>query len=424
MRRHLFPVQRIGDRGRCDLRDPKSMPDALRAAQAAEEEGSRDDEQRVAQQRDDQRRDAHPQPFKRAAGYDRDRGDHKAEADRAQSGAPGCNRFGVLRKQPDQFGRDQPAQRGSHRHDAGRKRKRHTVDLLHARMLPRPVVITDDRAHALHDAVGRKVQKGLQLVVYAQHKNIDLRESGQDDVEAGDQQRRQRQVERRRYADRIHPFGQARLKRARVKAETDRQAPLQVADHIDHKAQGLADAGGERRALDAHFRERAQTKDQNRVQDDVGHAAGHHADHGEHHAADRLENLFHRHGGGNKNRKRKRHAGIAHAHIHDLCVRCKKPQKARHDGNAADCEQHAVQRVAHKALGRGGVRLLFFLRAKMVGDHGVGADGKADGHGIDQVLDRENERESRHGVLADSGDIVAVHDVIQRCDHHGQDHRQ
>ena len=50
MRRHLFPVQRIGDRGRCDLRDPKSMPDALRAAQAAEEEGSRDDEQRVAQQ--------------------------------------------------------------------------------------------------------------------------------------------------------------------------------------------------------------------------------------------------------------------------------------------------------------------------------------------------------------------------------------
>ena len=50
MRRHLFPVQRIGDRGRYDLRDPKSMPDALRAAQAAEEEGSRDDEQRVAQQ--------------------------------------------------------------------------------------------------------------------------------------------------------------------------------------------------------------------------------------------------------------------------------------------------------------------------------------------------------------------------------------
>ena len=50
MRRHLFPVQRIGDRGRCDLRDPKSMPDAPRAAQAAEEEGSWDDEQRVAQQ--------------------------------------------------------------------------------------------------------------------------------------------------------------------------------------------------------------------------------------------------------------------------------------------------------------------------------------------------------------------------------------
>ena len=70
------------------------------------------------------------------------------------------------------------------------------------------------------------------------------------------------------------------------------------------------------------------------------------------------------------------------------------------------------------------VRPLQFICAQVIGDHGVYADAKADGDGVDEVLDGIHQRQRGHGVLADAGDEVAVHDVVKRVDQHGNHHGQ
>ena len=41
-------------------------------------------------------------------------------------------------------------------------------------MLPRPVVVADERAQPLDDAAGREVEEGLKLVIDAQNGHIAL----------------------------------------------------------------------------------------------------------------------------------------------------------------------------------------------------------------------------------------------------------
>ena len=197
-----------------------------------------------------------------------------------------------------------------------------------------------------------------------------------------------------------------------------------VAGQVDDQAQGLADAGGQGRALDAHLREGPPPEDHHRVEDDVGHTTRHHAHHGDHHPAGGLEDLFHRHGRGDHHREQERDAGIAHSHIHDHLVRGEHPQEGGHHRDAHHRQDDPVQNVPQNALGRGGVGLFGVLGPQVIGDHRVGADGKADGHGVDQILHRVDQGQGGHGVLADLGHIVAVHDVVQRRHHHGQHHRQ
>ena len=83
-----------------------------------------------------------------------------------------------------------------------------------------------------------------------------------------------------------------------------------------------------------------------------------------------------------------------------------------------------MEGVEENALGGGGVGFPAVLRPQVIGDHRVGANGKADGDGVDQVLYRKHQGQGRHGILADFGHIIAVDNVVQRRDHHGQDHGQ
>lgn len=68
----------------------------------------------------------------------------------------------------------------------------------------------------------------------------------------------------------------------------------------------------------------------------------------------------------------------------------------------------------------GGGRGDFFLilGAQIDGDDGADADAEADRHGVDEVLDRVDQREGCHRLLADFGYEKAVDDVIEGIHHH------
>ena len=133
-------------------------------------------------------------------------------------------------------------------------------------MLPRTVIVADKRAHALHEAVGGQIQKGLQFIIDAQHHHITLRESRQQSVEEGDQQRGQRQIQDSRNADGIQSAVQHRVRAQIAAAQPHRQLGTQIDHKVDHHAEHLTDAGSQCCARNAHGRHRPQPEDEHRVQ--------------------------------------------------------------------------------------------------------------------------------------------------------------
>ena len=77
-----------------------------------------------------------------------------------------------------------------------------------------------------------------------------------------------------------------------------------------------------------------------------------------------------------------------------------------------------------QALGGSGVSLFLLLGAEEVGDDRVDSNGKADGDGVDKILHWKDQGQGGHSVLADFGHKIAVHNVVQGADQHGQHHGQ
>ena len=288
-------------------------------------------------------------------------------------------------------------------------------------MLFGTVVVADKRAHTLHDAVGRQVQKGLQLVVNAQHHHIALREGCQQAVEEGDQQGRQGQVQDGGHTDGIELAIQCSIRAQAAAAQTDGQLGAGVDEQVDAQTQQLTDAGGEGCARNAQRRHRAQAEDEDGVQDDVAHAAEDQRHHSHLHAAHGLEHLLkgqRRHVDGGKQED---DGGVGDAGCDQVFIAGEPAQKAGHDGNADKGDEDAVHQAQRHAVGGGGLGFFVVARAKVQRDHGIDADAKADGNGVGKVLDGEHQRQGRHGVFADAGHKQAVHDVVQAVHQHGDD---
>ena len=88
-------------------------------------------------------------------------------------------------------------------------------------MLFGTVIVANERAHTLHDAIGGQIQEGLQLVVNAQHHHVALGKARQQAVQEGNQQRGQGQIEDGRHADGIQFAVQCSIRAQAAAAQSD-----------------------------------------------------------------------------------------------------------------------------------------------------------------------------------------------------------
>ena len=329
----------------------------------------------------------------------------------------------VLGEQAHQRCGEQQAQHGSGGHDARAQRQRYPEDTVYPLPLACAVVIADDRPHALNDAACGHIQERLQLIVDTQHDHIRLT-ARQQRIQAGNQQGRQRKVERRRNADRIQPSGQTGHTGQTVFPQAHRRRTDAVQHQIARQRHRLSDAGGQRRAAHPHLRERADAEDEQRIEHDIRHAAGHHRQHGDFHAAHRLIDLLERQLRHQRRREQERHIGIFYAERHHVLRIREQPQKPRHDGDA-HCRTHdAVQHRTHHAAHSRRIGLVTLTRAEVVRNDRVDTHTEADSQRVYQILHREHQRQRRDGILAQLCHEQAVDDVVQRVDQHRQHHRQ
>lgn len=97
--------------------------------------------------------------------------------------------FGVGGEQLHQRAGSEQADDRARSHDGSTHDEGEFVELFHAGVLFGTVIVANERAHTLHDAVGGQIQEGLQLVVNAQHHHVALGKARQQAVQEGDQQR-------------------------------------------------------------------------------------------------------------------------------------------------------------------------------------------------------------------------------------------
>ena len=112
-------------------------------------------------------------------------------------------------------------------------------------------VVAHQRAHPLHDAVGRQVKEGLEFVVDAQHRDIALGVDRQQAVQEGDQQAGQGQIQDGRYTDGIELAVKGGIEPQAAAGEADGDFGGAVDIEVDHKGNGLPDAGGKGRTGNA-----------------------------------------------------------------------------------------------------------------------------------------------------------------------------
>ena len=93
-----------------------------------------------------------------------------------------------------------------------------------------------------------------------------------------------------------------------------------------------------------------------------------------------------------------------------------------HAGKADDKKDHIAAQGQKNAVlgGRVGPPLILFTQA--FGEQGVDAHARAHAHGDHDVLQRERQRNSGQGALADVGHEDRVHHVVQRLHQHGHHH--
>ena len=385
----------------------------------AQHSGQRHDEYDVAAQRDDQRFCALAKAFQctgRGGGYGRN---HKAQTDDAQGSLADGDGFGVGGEQLHQRAGSEQADDRARSHDGSTHDEGEFVELFHAGVLFGTVIVANERAHTLHDAVGGQIQEGLQLVVNAQHHHVALGKARQQAVQEGDQQRGQGQIEDGRHADGIQFAVQCGIRAQAAAAQSDRQLSTDVNEKVNAQAQQLADAGGKGRTRNAHGRHRAKAEDQDGVQKDVAHTAKDQRRHSHLHAAHGLKHLFKgqcRHVDGGK---QEYDGGVGDAGCDQACVAGEPAQKARHDDNADNGDENAVHQAQRHTVGGGSLGLFVVARAKVQCDHGIDADAEADGDGVGKILDREHQRQRSHGVFADAGHKQAVYNVVQTVHQHG-----
>ena len=192
---------------------------------------------------------------------------------------------------------------------------------------------------------------------------------------------------------------------------------------VEHR-QNLAGHCGHGGAQHAHGGQTQQAKNQDRIQNQVGHAAHQHELHGIDHVASGLQGLFQ--GDFDKDAKAAQadHRQILAAQRRHIGTLCEQADEGAGEKQAENGEKQPGEGGQHNAVGSGFIRLLPAFFAQPAGNQGVDAHSRAHRHGDNQLLDGEGQGDGGQRVHADLGNKIAIHNVVKGLNQHRKNGRQ
>ena len=132
-------------------------------------------------------------------------------------------------------------------------------------MFPRAVVIADQGAHPLHNAIRWKIDKCLQFVIDSQNQNIHFGICRQNRIERRNQKRRKREIQGCGNANGVQLYYHLFAGENVLPADMHANWPRKIDYKVNRQRQSLSDAGRQRSAFDSHFREWSIAKNQNGI---------------------------------------------------------------------------------------------------------------------------------------------------------------
>ena len=200
-----------------------------------------------------------------------------------------------------------------------------------------------------------------------------------------------------------------------------------VIPEIEHQSHDCRNALSENRSVgrarDAHGRASEQSKNHDRIHDDIDHRAGQLRYHAVHRQSSGLQQPLK---GDLKIRPRRdghHNPQILAAVLQNFRVtglrRDKGPDHREPEHQCHQCAQNRKENAVVSRLVRP-VKPLFSERARQ---KRIDTDACARRHGDDQILHRKRQRDRRQRPLRKFCDEDGVHDVIQRLHEHGYHHR-
>ena len=286
-----------------------------------------------------------------------------------------------------------------------------------------PVVVADDRPHALHDPVGRHIDESLELVIHAEDSHVDGGDGGEDPVQDADQDRGEQHHDAGRNHDTVDLSDDRPVCLEIFRVDAHGVSFSQVDCDIQQKRADLPDDGGDRCSCSAEPGKSEKSEDEDRIKDDVDHTAHAQQIHGDLHFSDPLEDLL-------KCDLQQCAEGKAE---HNVCIvagvlqyyRIIREKRQERSGDKDPCkdEEDAVEHGQRDAERGGAVRFLLIAGSKMNGYGGADPHPDAYGNRDDGVLERVSERDRSQRICPQPGYIDAVHDIVKRLDQHGEHHR-
>lgn len=148
------PVDNPGAAGCGRFREAEGIPDPGGSRKAAEQEGGRDDDYKVAQEGNAQGGASLPQAFQCAGTGDGYGGDDKSQADDAQCSYANLDGLCAVCKQADQLPWECPGKGCAHQHNPHGQQQGRMENLPYPLCFPSPGIVSHQGAYALYDSVG------------------------------------------------------------------------------------------------------------------------------------------------------------------------------------------------------------------------------------------------------------------------------
>lgn len=284
------------------------------------------------------------------------------------------------------------------------------------------VVVGDDGDHSVVETEYWHEDKALQLEVHAKYSNRRGGEGNQDQVHSVSHHGCDGLHNNGRNAYFINNPDNSSVWPEAAHVEADVIILLQIENQGQESSQNLTDYRCQRRTADAKRRKSQQSKDQNRIQNDIGDSAYplgvHIVDSTSCGLQDTLQCHFHEKTNAENCTDQKilysvfnnqRIAGLAleiHAGADDAKQRKGKRTKEGKE-DSVDCRKLGI---------------LWFSLAQRAGKQRIDTDAGTDRYGDHQVLNRECHGYGGQRFLANLGNEYAVNDVVHRLHQHRDNH--